>query len=415
MTITQAELGQRLRSARDTAGLTQQQVADSLNLARPAIAQIESGNRAISSLELEQMCRLYRRHMADLFADSFEEDPTNVLLRALEGPEFFDGGLNRQALLQCAKLCREITSLEEQLELPVSPIVPVSYILPPPSNRWEAVRQGIYLADQERKRLSLGVWPVVDFPELIKRQGVRVAEHRMLDNISGLFFHGKTVGLVMVVNSENVRTRRLFTYAHEYCHVLADRNRASLISHTNNRDELIEVRANAFAPHFLMPDGGVREFLHTLGKAEQMRQVVEIFDGVEEVSAQRRTSAKSQSIEAHHMVSLAYHFGMSYEATLYQLLNLKLITKDRLDELRAASARVPFIESVLKFRPPKQRLETDSLTEQLMELALEAYERDIISKKKLFELAKDAGLSRQDLQQAISHELDDAVGAIIPG
>src|SRR5579883_2816061 len=172
MTVTQAELGRRLKLARETSGLTQQQVAASLNVPRPGIAQIESGNRAVSSLELEQMCRLYRRHMADFFAQAFEEDPTHVLLRALEAPEFFDDGINRQALLQCAKLCREITLLEEQLERPVSPILPISYVLEPPTNRWDAVRQGIYLAEQERKRLGLGIWPIVDFPELIRRQGV---------------------------------------------------------------------------------------------------------------------------------------------------------------------------------------------------------------------------------------------------
>ncbi len=41
--LTQRELGQRLKSARETIGLTQQQVADHVELTRVAISQIESG------------------------------------------------------------------------------------------------------------------------------------------------------------------------------------------------------------------------------------------------------------------------------------------------------------------------------------------------------------------------------------
>jgi Zn-dependent peptidase ImmA (M78 family)/transcriptional regulator with XRE-family HTH domain len=414
MTITQQELGKRLKQARDTCGFSQQDVATYTELPRTAIAQIEGGNRAVSSIELDKLSRLYKRLMSDFFADTFEEDPTHVLLRALDDGDFGEGGVDRQFLLQCAKLCREITILEKLLDLPVSPIVPVSYSLEPPSNRWDAVQQGIYAADQERKRLGLGANAIADLADLIRRQGVRVAEHHLPPNFSGVFFHGKEIGFVMIVNSDHVISRRSFTYAHEYCHVLTDRSRSSLISHSSNRDELIEVRANAFAPHFLMPEGGVREFLHNLGKAEQLRQVFEVFDGQQQVAAQRRTPSKIQSIDVHHAVLLAYNFGLSYEATLYQLLNLKLITKDRLEELRSQSHRVPHIEHIFNLQCLRRRTGTGMLTDQLMELAFEAYERDVISKRKLFELARDAAIPQDDLERALGSDEPEAVGAILP-
>ena len=43
--LTQRELGQRLKSAREAIGLTQQQVADQVELTRVAISQIESGTQ----------------------------------------------------------------------------------------------------------------------------------------------------------------------------------------------------------------------------------------------------------------------------------------------------------------------------------------------------------------------------------
>lgn len=413
MTITQQQLGIRLKQARETCGFSQQEVANFTELPRTAIAQIEGGNRAVSSIELDKLSRLYKRLMSDFFADAFEEDPTHVLLRAIDEGDFGDGGLDRQFLLQCAKLCREITVLERLLDLPVPPIVPVCYSLDPPSNRWDAVQQGIFVADQERKRLGLGANSIVDLPDIIRRQGVRVAEHHLPPNFSGVFFHGKEIGLVMIVNSDHVSSRRSFTFAHEYCHVLTDRSRSSLISHSTNRDELIEVRANAFAPHFLMPEGGVREFLHNLGKAEQLRQVFEVFDGQQQVAAQRRIPSKVQSIDVHHAVLLAYNFGLSYEATLYQLLNLKLITKDRLEELRSQAGRVPHIEHIFNLRSVRRR-NTAMLTDQLMELAFEAYEREVISKRKLFELASDADIPEDELARALGSDEPEEVGVILP-
>src|ERR1035441_4646474 len=48
--IDQSELGRRLRQAREACGLTQQNVAEQLGVSRPTVAQMELGNRAITSL-----------------------------------------------------------------------------------------------------------------------------------------------------------------------------------------------------------------------------------------------------------------------------------------------------------------------------------------------------------------------------
>ncbi|MBY0551062.1 MAG: helix-turn-helix domain-containing protein [Candidatus Obscuribacterales bacterium] len=231
MTITQEELGQRLKTARETSGLTQQEVADALDIQRTSLISIESGKRAVSSIELDKLSRIYRRDMSEFFEQAFEEDPTHVLLRTVSTTEIPVGSINKDELLKCANLCRHITFLEELLELPVSPIGPVTYALRQPSSRWNAVQQGMSLAEQERKRLGLGIWPVQNLAEIIRRQGVRVIEHAMSEDISGLFFHGRKLGLAVVINAAHKHQRKLFSFAHEYCHVLVDRNRPSLISH----------------------------------------------------------------------------------------------------------------------------------------------------------------------------------------
>lgn len=55
------KLGQKLRESREYLGLSQAQVAESLDLQRPAISSIESGKRRVTVLELKRLADLYRR------------------------------------------------------------------------------------------------------------------------------------------------------------------------------------------------------------------------------------------------------------------------------------------------------------------------------------------------------------------
>ena len=52
-------LGGRLREARKLAGLSQGQVASILNLHRPSVSEIESGNRRVSAQEISKFAEIY--------------------------------------------------------------------------------------------------------------------------------------------------------------------------------------------------------------------------------------------------------------------------------------------------------------------------------------------------------------------
>ncbi len=57
----QERLGRCLAEAREYLGLSQEFVAERLNLPRASISAMETGKRKVSSLELKQLARLYRR------------------------------------------------------------------------------------------------------------------------------------------------------------------------------------------------------------------------------------------------------------------------------------------------------------------------------------------------------------------
>jgi transcriptional regulator with XRE-family HTH domain len=54
-----SEVHERLRLAREQAGLSQGQVAKRLNMSRPTISEIEAGRRRVDADELRELSKLY--------------------------------------------------------------------------------------------------------------------------------------------------------------------------------------------------------------------------------------------------------------------------------------------------------------------------------------------------------------------
>ena len=55
----QKSIGQRLRTAREIAGLSQAQVAKMLSLHRPSVSEMEAGRRKVSAEELVKLAEIY--------------------------------------------------------------------------------------------------------------------------------------------------------------------------------------------------------------------------------------------------------------------------------------------------------------------------------------------------------------------
>src|SRR5271154_1581858 len=81
--VTAAELGRRLKAARESCGLTQDDVAAELELSRSTVAQIELGNRGVSGIELGKLAFLFGRDMREFLATEYlDADPLGVLFRS---------------------------------------------------------------------------------------------------------------------------------------------------------------------------------------------------------------------------------------------------------------------------------------------------------------------------------------------
>ncbi len=76
-----SKLARRLRVAREHSGLSQEAVAERLNLQRPAISEIEAGRRRVSATELRTLSELYHTSMEWLVSGESEE-PSKLDLAA---------------------------------------------------------------------------------------------------------------------------------------------------------------------------------------------------------------------------------------------------------------------------------------------------------------------------------------------
>jgi Zn-dependent peptidase ImmA (M78 family)/transcriptional regulator with XRE-family HTH domain len=402
--IDAAQLGSRLRAARERRGLSQQAVADALKLPRTAVTNMETGNRTVSTLELARLADLYAQPAAFfLGAEPTEaEDLSVVLTRAL--PEIEHAPDIDAAVRRMLDLYGEGAILRKMLDQTGDQTLP-NYAARMTSTG-DAIRQGEHVAQEERGRLGLGNAPIGNIAELIASQGVWTAATKLPDSLSGLFFNHPSVGLAILVNAQHWPVRKRFSYAHECAHALLDREETVTTTRRENASQLVEKRANAFAAAFLMPSDGIEDQLRQLQKGAPSRQSRTLFDvaGNAMIEAEIRPPPKSQAITYQDVAAIAHHFKVSYEAAAWRLKNLGWLNApetDALIEQKSVGKRygdlLGFKDNLFDEIPSKERYEDQELRGQLARLTIEAYRREEISRGRLLELGRKLDLPGDEL------------------
>jgi Zn-dependent peptidase ImmA (M78 family)/DNA-binding XRE family transcriptional regulator len=405
--VDQRELARRLRAAREACHLTQDDVARHLDVSRSTVAQMELGNRAVTSLELDKLAYLYGRDIRAFLADEFRpQDALVALFR--RHPDMIRNDQILAAARGSLAAGREVTNLERLLGVDVDLAALPAYSLKPPATKWEAIQQGERIAAEERRRLGLADAPLPSIAEVLEAQGVRTAQAELPEDVSGLTVAEPDVGALVVVNRAHVPWRRRFSLAHEYGHVLLDRDQQGAISRGADRDALPEVRANAFAAAVLMPRDGVEAFLQGLAKGRPSRLRADVFDEAAALAVQARPEPGSQDIQLYDVVLLAHHFGVSRISALYRLKNLKLLNEPEFAalQIQEESGKGREIAGVLSLAEPEE--DDDGVRARILTLALEAFRRGDITRRKLTELAGLAGVQPAVLDNVLRHAGLDA-------
>lgn len=99
-------VAERLRQAREAAGLSQGQAARRMNLHRPTVTEIEAGRRKVTAAELAELSSIYGVSVQWIVSGADEDSPANtkLLLAARELSRMSDADLDR--LMSMLKMLR---------------------------------------------------------------------------------------------------------------------------------------------------------------------------------------------------------------------------------------------------------------------------------------------------------------------
>lgn len=306
------ELGERLADARRERGLTQQDAAAALAVARTTITAIEKGARRPRPSELARLAVLYGRSIADFARPRTESSAPSfhVQFRESGRNDHPEPGRN-QAVRQFEQLCRWFREMERDAGIDDTAALPAPYAL----QSLSPVQAGELMASSERNRLGLGDGPIGNLWRALEMDvGLRIFGFPMKGTrIAGMFVYSDELGACVALNANHPIERQRWTLAHEYAHLLNDRFRPEIsVLGTRGRKDRSEQIADAFALHFLMPSAGlIRRF--------QALQV--------------ETGGK---ITPGEILQLGHLYGVSAESMTHRLEDVRLIPTDTWDQLTSA-------------------------------------------------------------------------------
>ncbi len=273
MLLPAVEIGRRIREVREEVGTTQEALADVLGTTTQTVKQIEAGT--LQSLPGDYILIIAKALKTDFrYFITREHDDVNEgvrkLFRALSKPKPQD----LLALRRFISFATAESELEILLDLKKPPHPP-KYPTAETESKFHKI-QGKLAARIERRRLGLGKAPIEDIFHLIRAQGIGLTRQRMKDShLSGVTILHPRAGIFVMVNFQEDLYRQFFSAAHEYCHVLFDREQirsnGCVVSYdqahrTESRPgkysdhELMEMRANSFASEFLVPEESLEQY-----------------------------------------------------------------------------------------------------------------------------------------------------------
>ena len=376
--LSQFELGERLRSARETANLTQDVAAKAAGLSRTTLVAIEKGHRAAKLMELQDLCRSYGVSVNSILRrESVHVDLVPRFRTLAETGE--------PCIDTAARLLNDLVKAEVELENILG--VQKTYNYPAEKSilagdvRQQAEQDALNL----RNWLGLGDGPIRDLYVILELQlGIRVYTRKLDGKVSGLFAYDDAVGACMLINSTHRRDGRNQTGSHELGHFIATRRRPEIYQdemYDNSREERY---ANAFARAFMTPT----------------RTVMEKF---------KEVTIGSSHLTRRHIILLANFFSVSRQAMVMRLEELGLTKKGTWDWFQDNGGITDEqVRQVLGEDGNEFPAVQPQQSSRLYLLAIEAWKRDLLSEGQMSDLLKlSREMVRELLDEAQEDEVDD--------
>jgi len=344
------ELGERLRVARSNAGLTQEDAAARLQLARTTLIAIEKGQRRVRPDELRAMGSLYKISINALLRPSSVHVDLVPRFRSLPGS-------SEEPAAEAARLLNDLVAAEVEIERMVGQRLRPNYPPERPILPGDIREQAEEAAIEIRHRLGLGLAPIIDIVSLLELEfGMRVFIRPLRSgSISGLFVYDDNLGACILLNRNHPRRRRALTAAHELGHLISTRGEPDIVDLAHDPTSREERFAKAFSLAFMMPAAAVRRRFH-----EILREAA-------------RFSPR-------HLVLLAHAYNVSEEAMCRRLEELLLLPGGTWDSLKERKFSAEEIRRSFGDQPNESEI---AVSPRLWLLVGEAYRRELLSEGQL--------------------------------
>lgn len=376
--LSPAELGERLKIARETANITQDAAAKAAGIARTTLVAIEKGQRAARLDEIQALSRFYNVSANSLL----RRDAVHVdLVPRFRSLQETSGTGSEHA----ARMLNDLVRVEVELENILGVKKPSNY----PSEK--SILPGDVRKQAEQDALSLRAWlglgegPIQNLFALLELQlGIRIYTRKLDSDVSGLFAFDEAIGACILINASHREDRRNLTGAHELGHFIATRRRPEIYQDGKYENSREERYANAFASAFLMP----------------ARAVMEKF---------KELTIGSTHLTRRHIILLSHFFGVSRQAIVMRLEELALTKKGTWDWFKDNGGITDEqARQVLGLAANEEIQVSDAQSSRLFLLAIEAWKKDLISEGQMSEMLKlDREKVRELLDEAEEDEIDD--------
>lgn len=344
------KLGELLQQARKKCSMTQADAAKVIDAARTTIVAIEKGERRLKPNELIKLARAYGRAVSDFVRPSPIVEPFEVQFRAAHQRSEQEEARMSPIIQRLEELCRNYLELEKVMDAPLPRNYPQEYEVT--NMPIEAAAESIAIA--ERQRLGLGDGPIPLLRGVLEQSvGIRIFYLKMPAKYSEIYSYDEQLGGCMAINLDHYEERRRWSMAHGYLHFLAHR-RKPVVDFEGQYQRIPESErlAEAFPKYFLMPTSGLLRRFNDMYRTHNKFTPTNLF-------------------------TLAHYYGVSIEALIYRLEEMRLLPSSTWERLRDRGLKVRKVQQELGLENIQQL--TDIAPIHYQHLAIEALDQGLIT------------------------------------
>jgi Zn-dependent peptidase ImmA (M78 family)/transcriptional regulator with XRE-family HTH domain len=362
-----AVLGKRIREARDRLKWSQGRLAAEVGMgSAQIISSIESGTREVKASELTKIARALKTSVDNLLNPELRPEPQ---FSWREQPEEGFEEHESRFLLKCERY----GLLEKWCNAASAQPLPALKFASPCPTFADVQRQ----ADNIRNTLQLGGRPACSLEKTLEEDyGVKIFYDDLGSNGGSGFSVASWFGVAVLLNSCHAPWRRNYSLAHEFFHLLTTNELSSC------GKEQVEKFANVFASALLLPSE------HLLGAID--------------------ARLEGDKVSYENLVEIAREFGVSIDALLWRLVNLRRLKHETVREVLASDT----LRAIDKTSFPKWNSES-RVPERYVRLCFLAYRKGKIGLAKLAEFLDTSIVDLAEQVQETGAELADGEQAEI--